>query len=391
VDGAVLIDAGGRIAAVGPDAAVPRPQGTPTDHLPDAVILPGFVNAHTHLELSGLRGQIEDGEFVDWIQHVRRAKEGIGGAEFLAAARSGVRDAWRNGITTVADTGDTGSVAWALAELGGRGVVYQEVFGPDPAQAGDSFAGLRRAVDGLRRDVPASVTIGVSPHAPYTVSAALYRMVAEYARSEQLPLAVHIAESRAEHALVSQGAGPFADLWARRQIPALVVARSPIAYLDRAGLLGPNVLAIHAVQADAEDVALLRARGVAVAACPRSNARHGHGAPPLAAFLDAGIPVGVGTDSVASVADLDLLADARAARELAQLTSEQALRLVTLDAARAIGLAREVGSLETGKWADLCVLRLGAQPRGDIARQILSVAAANVARTYVAGRLVYSS
>jgi 5-methylthioadenosine/S-adenosylhomocysteine deaminase len=388
VDGAILINRLGRIEAVGPNPQVPRPDGVPQEDLGDVVILPGLINTHTHLELTHLRGQIEDDAFTAWIQHVRRAKEGTSGDGFLESARQGVRDTWRAGITTVADTGDTGAVARALAELGGRGIVYQEVFGPHPDQVDESFAGLQRVVASLRRDMPESVRIGVSPHAPYTVSEPLYRRIAEYARAERLPLAVHIAESWAEQEFVTAAKGPFAEAWQRRGIPPVNTARSSVAFLERAGVLGPNVLAIHAVRADAADIAVLKERGVAVAACPRSNRRHGHGDPPLRDFLAAGLPTGVGTDSVASVADLDLFDELRAARAVAGSSADAAVRLVTVDAAHALGLT-DVGSLRAGAWADLCVVSgPGAtKPAEDLLRAKLD----DVVGTWVAGRPVYRS
>jgi cytosine/adenosine deaminase-related metal-dependent hydrolase len=391
VKGAVLVGPDGRVVAVGPDATVPRPAGVPAEDLPGTALLPGLVNVHTHLELTQFHGTIDDDAFPDWILHVRRAKEAATPDQFLASALNGVRDAWRHGTTTVADTGDSGAVAHALTQLGGRGVVYQEVFGPDPAQAPAALDALKAQVAALREGLASSVVLGVSPHAPYTVSPALFRAVADYARAEGLPLAVHIAESQAEVSFVTQQTGPFAERWKARGLSLPAPARSPIAWLDQAGALGPNVLAIHAVRADAADIRLLTSRGTAVAVCPRSNARHGHGTAPLAAFRAAGLRLGLGTDSVASVNDLDLFAEARAAVESAGLSPTEAIRLLTLDGATALGLEPHVGSLEPGKWADLCMVRWdeGITAPNDVAAQVLRSGAGDVVRTYVAGRLVH--
>ena len=138
--GAVLVDAGGRIEAVGPDAVVPRPAWAPAEDFPDALLLPGLVNTHTHLELSGLAAATPEPDFAAWIRGVRARKAQRGSEEHLAAARSGLADCYAAGVTTVADTGDSGGAIQALAEAGGSGVVYHEVFGPDPAQAGESMA-----------------------------------------------------------------------------------------------------------------------------------------------------------------------------------------------------------------------------------------------------------
>ena len=391
--GVLLTDSAGRIAAVGTDDQVPRPEDAVVRRFPGAALLPGFVNAHTHLELTGLAGQIAEPDFIDWILHIRRAKDAATPETFCDWARAGVRDTWRHGITTVADTGTSGAVALALSELGGAGIVYQEAIAPEPDRAAAALAGVRDAVERLCAAAGPRVTIGVSPHAPYTVSPALYRAAAAYAREAGLPLAGHIAESPAESAFVRAGAGPFADGWRRRGIPLGPPARSPIELLAELGVLGPDFLAIHAVQADAADCATLAETGCAVVVCPRSNRRHGHGAPPVAAYLSAGLRVGLGTDSVASVGALDLLADAREVRLLAGLSAEDTLRLLTVGGARCLGREGEIGTLAAGAWADLAVWRLPLPPpTPDLAAEALLLARrTDLLATFVSGRPVYEA
>ena len=338
VDGAVLVGDDGRIARVGPDREVPRPEGAEIVELTDSIVMPGLVNLHTHLELTALGGSIEDHDFFAWIQHLRDAKDAMSVEAFRLSAERGVRDAWTWGTTTVADTGDGTAVVDALTTLGGRGVFYQEVFGPHPDQAAAAVAGLEQVCGELLRRAGERVVVGVSPHAPYTVSRSLSRRVAERAAEAGIPVAVHIAESRAEAELVTQGTGPFAAAWGRRGIPPIQRARSSIALLEETGVLHDGLLAIHAVRANAADVELLRDRGCRVALCPVSNARHGHGAPPIAAFREAGLSLGVGTDSVASVGSLDLFRDMRAVRDQGSITSEEAIVLATLGGARALGM-----------------------------------------------------
>jgi cytosine/adenosine deaminase-related metal-dependent hydrolase len=388
--GAVLIDARGRLQAVGSEEAVPRPAGVPAEEFPDALLLPGLVNTHTHLELSGFPAAAPDPDFAAWIRGVRARKAERGPEEYRAAARAGLAACHAAGVTTVADTGDSGAVLEALAEAGGSGVVYHEVFGPDPAQCRESLAGLQRTVGELCRYAGERVRLGVSPHAPYTVSGPLYAAAARWARAEGLPLAVHLAESAAESALLADGSGEFAEAWGRRGIPLPEpLGDSPVRWLDRHGVLGADTLCIHVVRAGPADVALLAARGCAVAHCPRSNAAHGHGAAPLGSLLDAGLRVGAGTDSVLSGGPLDLLAEARVARGLAGLDAAGALGLCTLAAAAAIGLEGEVGSLTPGKWADLVVLRAGQSASGDPAGQALASGPADVVLTILGGRDVY--
>jgi cytosine/adenosine deaminase-related metal-dependent hydrolase len=402
---AVLIGADGRIAAVGPDADVPAPAGADLEDLGPAILIPGFVNTHTHLELTGFEEHApgEEPAFRGWIQNIRTIKARRSPKDFLDAARRGVRDCWSAGITTIADTGDSGSVIQALAELGGTGICYQEVFGPDPAQCAESLAGLESAVGRLLPFATGRIRLGVSPHAPYTVSGPLYAAVAAWAGARAMPMAVHVAESREESEFVSHGRGPFAEAWAARGIPLLdhpshlpsyrpTAQSSPVQWLDSHGILGPATLCIHAIQLSSADIALLARREVAMAHCPLSNARHRHGAAPVAALRAAGIRVGLGTDSVASVGRLDCFAEARAARDLGGLSAEVSVALATLEGARALGLGQETGSLTPGKWGDVVAVAAGNRetaPDRSPAEAVLGADPGAVRLTVLGGRVVF--
>lgn len=388
-DGAILIGPDGRLIAAGPHHAVPAPPDAVNEVLSEVALIPGLVNTHTHLELTGCDTLDTAAEFPDWITALRRWKATRGPAAFLDGARRGIRDCWAAGVTTVADTGDTGAVIQALHELDGSGICYHEVFGPDPTQCGESLAALRLRVAELRLWTTTRIRLGVSPHAPYSVSGELYAAVAREAQLQGWPLAVHLAESVTESDLVSRGEGRFAAQWRERGIPAPARGLSPVGFLDACQVLGPDTLAIHLVQASAQDVATLARRGAAVAHCPLSNRRHRHGEAPLRALIAAGMRVGVGTDSVASVGRLDLLAEARAARLLAFLDAEEALALATRDAARALGLQGEVGALVTGAWGDATAVRLPGPAPADLYEAVLAAGVGDIVGTWLAGREVF--
>jgi 5-methylthioadenosine/S-adenosylhomocysteine deaminase len=248
---------------------------------------------------------------------------------------------------------------------------------------------LSDRLDALSEFTGERARLGVSPHAPYSVSAPLYRRVAALASERGLPVAVHLAESLEESRLVVHGDGRFADLWAGRGIASPVSARTPVEFLDQQGVLGPETLAIHLVQVDASDIATLAMRGTAVAHCPLSNRNHRHGEAPVAAMLAAGLRVGVGTDSVVSVGRLDLLAETRSARILAALDAETALALCTTGAAAAIGLAGEVGALAPGHWGDVAAIRLRDRAPTDLFEAILASGPGDLVATWVGGREVY--
>ncbi|MDO8666170.1 MAG: amidohydrolase family protein, partial [Gemmatimonadales bacterium] len=235
--GAVLVGEDGRIAAVGRDAEVPRPSEVEEWQLGDAVLMPGLVNTHAHLELTALRGLVRDGPFSRWIASVRGIKEALTAADFRASARWGVLESFAAGITTTGDTGSSGEAAIALAELGARGVAYQEVFGPDPAQCEAKLAELERALDRLRPFTSTRVEVGVSPHAPYTVSTVLLHNVATLARARGCKVAMHVAESPDESLFVERGEGPFAEALRARGIAVGPQQCSPVAWVARSGLM----------------------------------------------------------------------------------------------------------------------------------------------------------
>jgi len=408
-NGAVLIGDDGRVIAAGPSASVPSPPGARSEHFAGAAIMPGLVNAHTHLELTGMQSESPAEDFPAWIRSIRQQKERRSAEEYREAAEAGIRAGWAAGVTTVADTGDSGAVIQALAELDASGVAYQEVFGPHPEQLAISLKQLEARIERQQTFTRERVRLGVSPHAPYTVSGPLYRQTVALAERLDLPIAVHVAESRAESALIASGGGPFADAWRTRGIPLPddlrqleqpLAIRSPIRWLEAFGVLGPDTLCIHAVHTDAGDLAVMTRREVSIAHCPLSNAAHHHGEAPLGAYLAAGLRVGVGTDSAASSGRIDLFAEARAARALGHLDAAGALRLITLGGAEAIGMS-DVGVLAPGAWGDVVVVGLSgsrvatalSDPRtlgpSDVEEALLLSAPGFVTATYLAGREVY--
>jgi 5-methylthioadenosine/S-adenosylhomocysteine deaminase len=365
-------------------------------------LMPGLVNVHAHPELAMYRGALEDLNFRDWILRLVGSKRAaLTEADFHAAARWTMVEAVRSGITTLAATESSGASAAVLCESGLRGVVYQEVFGPDPAQANESIAGLRTAVDALRAYECDRVTIGVSPHAPYTVSDALFSATADFALAEGLPMAVHASESRIEQMLVQDGEGDFAPGLRARGIDTPPRGRTTVEMLDRLGVLRARPLLIHCVLLDADDIRRVADTGSAVAHCPVANARLGHGLAPYPEMIEANVRVGLGTDSVGSNNRLDLLEEARIASILHRarvarpdvLSPSDLLKLVTIDGARALGLDGTIGTLEPGKAADLCAVSLAAphvQPVHDPLAAVFHAArGCDVVMTVVDGRVLY--
>ncbi len=384
-DGAVAIE-DGVIAAVGTQAEL----GTGIGYA-EAVILPGFVNAHSHLEYAVYAGFGDGLPFAPWILiHVER-KARIGQEEMEAIARLGAAECLASGITTVGDCSFSGASATACDELGLRAIVYLEVFGTTDRELGTRFASNRARVAGSFSD---RVRLGVSPHAPYTVSPELYAACFELG----LPVATHLSESPDEDTWMRLGEGPWTAVADVLPPPP---GTSGIRVLAEHGLLRAGTVAAHCVTVDDEEIALLAEHGVAVVHCPRSNALLGCGIAPLRRLLDAGVTVGLGTDSPASAPSFDLFEELRAAVFFARareqrpeaLTAAEALELATIGSARALGLADEVGTLEPGKRADLTVVSLEGSPflpwEDPAAAVVLGGSPGRVAATLVDGEVRY--
>jgi 5-methylthioadenosine/S-adenosylhomocysteine deaminase len=353
-DGAVAIE-NGRIAAVG--SSVELGKGT---RFGNAAIVPGFVNAHSHLEYAVYAG-FGDGaaDFSDWIgMHIER-KQRLDFDDVADIARLGVAECLASGITTVGDCAFSGAAALACKDLGLRAIVYLEVFGSDPAAAIERFERLRELAAAGFSDL---VAPGVSPHAPYTVTADVYAACAELG----LPVATHISESRSETEYLSGRGGPWQSF---RELLVEPSGKTGTRLLAEIGVLGPGVLAAHCVVVEPDELDLLAEHRAAVAHCPRSNGLLGCGVAPLRELLDRGITVGLGTDSPASTPSFDMFEELRSAIAFARarerrpdaLSATEALELATIGAARALGLD-DVGSLEAGKQADLAVVSLEGSP-----------------------------
>lgn len=368
--GAVAVQ-DGRILAVGPATELVLRFGPPTADYSDCVILPGFVNAHTHLELTHfpawrLRGGLDyhPHRFVDWIVQLVKVRRGVSQAELLESLKTGIAACLRAGTTCVGDivTNPELLAAYDGTALAGR--YYLELIGQDQAQFGPR---LQKAVDAVQGAFGALVP-GLSPHAPYTLAATLLPGIAAAAAQLQLPVSLHLAESPDEDRLLFDSAGPLADVlyplvgWQGFLTPPR--RTTPARFFDAGGLLGQTTLAVHCVQLTPSDASLLKQRGVTICLCPRSNERLAVGHAPVHLFKRQGIPLCLGTDSLASNDSLSLWDELRFALDAynGELTPEELLQLATSGGAAGLGLSGQVGLLEEGRRADLQVVPLSGRP-----------------------------
>jgi cytosine/adenosine deaminase-related metal-dependent hydrolase len=408
-DGVVAVESD-RIADVGPhdDVAKMFPTAGRRD-FGEAAILPGLVNCHAHLELTALRGYLEpeEGDFFSWLRKLTVARlERMTPDDLYVSAAWGAIEAARAGITCIGDASDNASLSMqAMRATGLRGIVYQESFGPEPASSSENLKTLRDRIAELRTSDDKLVRVGVSPHAPYTVSGKQLELIADYALSESLPVMMHAAESLDEELFLREGRGAFAEGLRRRGIEWKAPGVSTVEYLSACGILRTRPLLAHCIRVDAGDIDLLKEADARVAHCPKSNAKLGHGRAPYSNFLSQGIKVGLGSDSVASNNTCDILEEARFATLMSRavgdklaaggmVQADDVLRSATLGGAAALGLDDKIGALAKGLQADLIAVSLAQAHEvpvyEPVAGLVFSSSGRDVLLTMVAGREIYS-
>ena len=403
--GGVVVEAQ-RIRAAGAlDMLVAEFPGAAVTDFGHAALLPGFVNCHSHLEITAMRGLLDSVEhdFFDWLITLTKARAGLSDEEIKIAALAGAVEGAAAGVTCFGDIGRFGDAGlYALRTCGLRGVVFQETeFSPDDAAAQSDFEKLKEKYEALAESRTSIVEIGISPHATYTVSRKLFELIGAYAREQNIKLSIHAAESKEEDELLRKGTGFFAGVYSKFNAAWKSPMCSPIEFLESTGILSNRPVLAHCVTATDSDIELLKMAKAAIAHCPKSNAKFGHGFAAFESFLDHDIAVGFGSDSVASNNSCDMLEEARfgvlAARNRPSrhrfISSSEALKATTLGGARALGLDHLVGSLEVGKQADITAISLdhvGQLPVNNVEHALVfSSSSRDVRMTMVAGEEIY--
>ncbi len=358
-DGAVAVRAD-RIVAIGPSSAITFHNAEIRD-FGKAVILPGLVNAHVHLELSDLKPGEFGGKFVDWLADVVRRGPPAGepgAARIAEAVANGVRQCARFGVTCVGDISQRCAVTRPLLRNGPlRLVSFGEVL---------AMAGRRQLLDErLAAAADCSwdsqwLTSGISPHAPYSIEMEGYRRCLARAESEKLPLATHLGESPDESEFLANQTGPFRELWSRiggwdEHVPRF--AGGPIRFAKEIGLLDyERAVLAHVNYCDDEELKVLASGRASVVYCPRTHSYFGHPPHRWRDMRRLGINVAVGTDSCASSPDLNLVDDLRLLHQIApDEPIEHLWEMATVNGARALGLSGEAGELRVGAAADFVV------------------------------------
>ncbi|MDR1184372.1 MAG: amidohydrolase family protein [Coriobacteriales bacterium] len=374
-----------------------------------AALMPGFVDAHTHLEYTAMRGLINDVPYAAWKLHIAEKEKLFTSEDWKDSALLGALEAIRSGITTVADITGTGASLKATRAAGLRGVIYREVGTMERNEVDHVLAEAFEDIEAWRREVDAErIRIGIAPAPLFSCHPRVFRGIGEYA-ANGTAVACHLAGSREEYEFIRYGSSPFSVHSTEQERgygidmpPWLATGVSPVRYILNWGLFdAPNVLAIHCVQVDDDDIDKLAEHDIAVAVCSRCNAQLAMGVAPLSKLIKAGIRVGLGTDSPAAADATDPLAEMRIGLLLQRalgnrgdfFTAAQMTRLATLGAAEALHIEDNVGSLDVGKFADIIAIDLSNSnqvPTHDPNSAVVHTATQdNILMTMIGGEILY--
>jgi 5-methylthioadenosine/S-adenosylhomocysteine deaminase len=384
---AVIVDAG-RIAAIVPTRIADETFVARTHvALPGHVLIPGLINAHTHAAMTLFRGIADDVPLQSWLeQHIWPREARFVAPEFVYdGTRLAAAEMLKGGVTCFNDMYFYPEMAGRAAlDSGIRAVLGIVLIEFPTAYASDAQDYLRKGL-AMRDELKSEPLLSfcMAPHAPYTVSDRSFEQILTLSEQLQIPINTHLHETRDEIRQSETKSG-----------------MRPIARLEKLGLLGPGFIAVHAVHLDPAEIGLLAGLGASVAHCPSSNLKLASGIAPVGAMLAAGMNVGIGTDGAASNNRLDVFAEMRLAALLAKaanndaetLPAHVALRMATLNAAKALGLEQRIGSVKTGKCADLCAVNLASielSPCYDPASHLVYAAGReHVSHVWVGGKLL---
>lgn len=408
--GAVLVR-NGRIVEIG--GAQRMKSRYPEEEVRDfgqCAIMPGLVDCHTHLEYTVLRGIVHDVPYAEWLALEHEKADLMTRDDRYDSALLGGLEMISGGVTTVADFTSTGASCEAVQDLGLRSVIYRSVGAPDKAHVAKAMESAKQDVEAWNAIVDHNRTrIGIAPKALHACHPSVFREVNQYAAENNMPVAMHVAGSYEEYKYIKNGSTPLsvrgvkdagADTLTDRSM-WLPTGATPVNYaLNQGAFQAENVLAVHCVHVNDEDIAKLREYDVAIAVCTRCNAQLGMGLAPLHEFLQAGIRVGLGTDSPAAIDSADMFTEMRLGMLIHRavnrdefIGAKTMLELATMGSARALRMEDEIGSLEPGKRADIIVVDLSGSRQTPLVDPVTAVvtgaAAADVIFTMVEGKILY--
>ena len=397
-DGALLV-AGYNILSAGSYRELYRANpGVNVVGFDDAIILPPFVNTHTHLELTDFSAWAEaagepdpPAEFVDWVLWLVRVKRTVAEAQLKSSLLNGLQASLAAGTGFVGDILTTLSCAPVYSSSVLKGRVYNEVLGHDLTIVQSRLEEISQI---LAKHDPKTFDMGLSPHSSYTLSREAFQVVFDFAKHVGLQNCIHLAESDDEKRFLLDASGPVADkLYQAAQWPvdpSRASGCSPVKALCVEGLLKPGDLVVHGVEVDTDDISLLKAKGCSVALCPRSNAALNGGKAPVREYLASGVNIALGTDSLASSSSLSIWDELAFSQQWfkGEATPGQWLHIATLGGLKALGRATTKLPFEAGSLATFQVVSLSSQSGADEVEEALCHAgeSINIRSFYIGGK-----
>jgi len=399
-NGAVVVS-GGKIDAVLPSRNAPS--DIHREDFPDCILLPAFVNAHTHLVYSEFRGLADDADFFTWLtEHMMPVGIETSDKDFYESAKYGVGLSFRSGITALGECHFTTSGRRAMIDGEMKGVYFFEVFGLGALDLASSVKRRKSEIESLLKKDQSLVKLGISPHAPYTVTKPMAEMAMEIAIKNNLPISTHIAETVDEIEFFETGKGRFDDVRHNVRYPKPGGDTSSLKYFDDMGILTPSTLLVHGIHLTDEDIDIIAARRSTLVTCPTSNLKLGCGIPPAAKWVEIEIPICIATDSLASGESFDLFEEMRRfvlfqrglQRRTDLFSSEDVLKMVTVNPSRAMGLQNWVGDFSVGTHADMMLVRpdaLGQTKFRDVFQNLVwGTKSADIMKVWSDGSEVYA-
>lgn len=358
----------------------------------NAVIMPGLINLHTHLELSGLKGKLsENMDFFEWIKELVKQKMKITKREYWDGVHIGMKEMISTGTTAIGEITSESISPYIINSYGVRGKVFYEVIWPSEFLA--SYIWFKKKREFKRFNDSELLHAGISPHSCYSLSKGLLKRVSEYTLKNEISLSSHISETEEERKFIKEGKGEIKEFMEGLgfNYPLPFSAESPIKYFKKLGLLRKNFIAAHAIWVDNCDIEIMKESSISVAHCPVSNTNLKVGKAPVTSFIKEGINVGLGTDSLASSNSLNMWDEMRMAYKLHRengMTPFNIFKMATINGAKALGLEEKVGTLEVGKKADIIAVKMPENSSGDIFCDLIRETK-GVHLTMVSGKILY--
>lgn len=373
-----------------------------------SALMPGLIDLHTHVENAVMRGAVHDVPYTTWVMSTVEIGSKMAVADWYDSAVLGGLEALSSGITCIADITATGAAGVAAQRLGMRGVIYREVGAMDKHRINFAMSQAENDIYHWRQEVDEDrITIGIAPAAIYACHPSVFTRVSDLAKRENLPVAIHIAGNREEYDFVRYGSSPFSvhvmgeDRGYVGIPPWLPTGTTPVKYAAEWGAFeADNVMAIHCVHVDDADIKKLKEYDVSVGVCPRCNAQLGMGVAPIDKFLQAGLRLGLGTDSPAATDTIDMMEEMRLGMLIQRainpkifLGAASMLEMATLGGAKALRIDDKVGSLEIGKQADIIAVDLSGSHQAPATDPIAAIVntcnGTDVLMTMVDGKILY--